>query len=352
MLAELCKAWPDRWDEYVAPACWIKRTLPDSSLQSKMTAFELLFGRKLRTSLHSLVPLLDGAAQATSLDSFVEQRKQNPLEVRKVLEQREAIRTAARERVNATINRSSTGVTAKVGDLVLVREADSTRSREGYGAKLHHEKYTGPWSITRVLMTGLSVEVELRGRKTRKRTVATSALKPFTVRPPDLRHTIEDEFAQYAWEADYSNPPSHTARPPIPLLRTLVERRETTAPTGTRRWEYKGRFQDGTLPTWLPEGQVLQSFPLLQLDVFYALWNLYRTVPSKKNIPTNSRRGLSRTEALKLYPIGTRFHKMFGTEKVTGQVFDYHAPYWRVRYPNQDWEELSRLELTKGIHGQ
>ena len=143
---------------------------------------------------------------------------------------------------------------------MLVREADSTRGREGYGTKLHHEKYTGPWPITRVLMTGLSVEVELRGRKTRKRTVATSALKPFTVRPPDLRHSIEDEFAQYAWEADYSNPPSQTDRPSIPLLRTLVERRETTAPTGARRWEYKGRFQDGTLSTWLPESQVLQSF--------------------------------------------------------------------------------------------
>ena len=151
-------------------------------------------------------------------------------------------------------------------------------------------------------MTGLSVEVELWGRKPRKRTVATSAIKPFTVRPPDLRHTIEDEFAQYDWEADYSNPPSHTARPPIPLLRTLVERRETTAPTGTRRWKYKGRFQGGTLSTWLPGGQVLQSFPPLQLDVFHALWNLYRAVPSQKNVPTNSRRGLSRTEALKLYP--------------------------------------------------
>ena len=33
----------------------------------KMTAFELLFGRKLRTSLDSLVPLLDGATQTTSV---------------------------------------------------------------------------------------------------------------------------------------------------------------------------------------------------------------------------------------------------------------------------------------------
>ena len=75
MLDELCKAWPDRWDEYVAPTCWIKRSLPDSSLPFKMVAFELLFDRKSRTSLDSLVPLLDDATQPGSLDNFVEQRK-------------------------------------------------------------------------------------------------------------------------------------------------------------------------------------------------------------------------------------------------------------------------------------
>ena len=120
-------------------------------------------------------------------------------------------------------------------------------------------------------MTGLSVEVELQDRRTRKRTFATSALKPFTVRPPDLRHSIEDKFAQYAWEADYNDPPSHLDRPATPLLRTLVERRETTTPTETFRWEYRGRFQDGTLSTWLHESQVLQRFPSFHLDVFHAL---------------------------------------------------------------------------------
>ena len=182
MLAELCTAWPGRWDEYVTPTCWIKRAIPDSSLPSKMTAFELLFGRKPRTSLASLVPLLDDATQPGSLDNFLEQRKQSLLEVRKVLERRQAMRVASRERVNATINRSSIGVTVTAGDLVLVREENSTRSREGCGNKLHHEKYTNPWTMKRVLVAGLIVEVELRGRRTRKRIVATSALKPFTVR--------------------------------------------------------------------------------------------------------------------------------------------------------------------------
>ena len=192
------------------------------------------------------------------------------------------MRVAAHERINATIDRSSTGVTAKAGDLVLVREASCTRSREGCGKKPHHEKYIKPWTIKRVLQTGRRVEVELRGRKTRKRTVATSALKLFTVRPLYLRHSMEDKFTKHAWEAGYNDLPPHLDQPATPLLHALVERREATTPTGPLRWECRGRFQDGTLSAWLPEDQVLQSFLPLQLDVFHALWNLYRPEPPQK----------------------------------------------------------------------
>ena len=107
-------------------------------------AFELLFDRKPITSPDSLIPLLENATQLGSLNNFVEQRKQKLLEVHKVFEQRQAIQVTARRRVNATINRSSIGVTAKAGDLVLVREASRTRSREGCGHKVQHEQYTGP----------------------------------------------------------------------------------------------------------------------------------------------------------------------------------------------------------------
>ena len=44
---------------------------------SNMTPFELLFGRKPRTSLDSLVPLSEETGQRTGLDNFVERRKQN-----------------------------------------------------------------------------------------------------------------------------------------------------------------------------------------------------------------------------------------------------------------------------------
>ena len=89
------------------------------------------------------------------------------------------MRVASRERVNVTINRALMGIMVKVGDLDLVREASSTRTREWCGNKLHPEKDTDPWTVKRVLQTGLSVEVEIQNRRTRKHTVATSALKPF-----------------------------------------------------------------------------------------------------------------------------------------------------------------------------
>ncbi|CAB1107819.1 unnamed protein product [Ectocarpus sp. CCAP 1310/34] len=81
LLAELCRPWPDRWDEYVSPAMWIKRTLPDTSLPTYMTPFEFLFGRKPRTSLDSLVPLTDEMDQERGVDNFVERRKHNLREV-------------------------------------------------------------------------------------------------------------------------------------------------------------------------------------------------------------------------------------------------------------------------------
>ena len=89
------------------------------------------------------------------------------------------MRVASRERVNANIKRASIGVMAKVDDLGLARKEGCTRSREGCGNKLHHEKYTGPWTVKRLLQTGLGVEVEMLDRRTRKRTVATSALRLF-----------------------------------------------------------------------------------------------------------------------------------------------------------------------------
>ena len=70
------------------------------------------------------------------------------------------------------------------------------------GSKLAHGKWTGPWRVVEVVIEGLSVVIEMEGRTTRSRAASAASLKPFYMRPSDLRHPIEDEFAQMVWGAD------------------------------------------------------------------------------------------------------------------------------------------------------
>ena len=61
----------------------------------------------------------------------------------------------------------------------------------------------------------------------------------------------------------------------------------------------------------------------------------------------------SREVALKAFPIGTKVRREFadirGKRRVfVGKVYDFSDPYWRVRYPDGDWEELNRLEVERG----
>lgn len=64
---------PERWDKYLSPACWIKRTQPEHpSLSGRMFLFKILFGRKAHTSLDTLVPQMDGDDAANELYTFLE----------------------------------------------------------------------------------------------------------------------------------------------------------------------------------------------------------------------------------------------------------------------------------------
>ena len=224
----------------------------------------------------------------------------------------------------------------------MVHESDSAIHRDGKGRKLHHERYTGPWEVQEVLMTGLSVKVVMQGRKLRVRTVATSEVKPFHVRPLHLRHSIADEFAQYVWGPDWKTSPTQNSKP---TFVTLVDRREVQSETGTKQWEYKARTAEGKVSRWLPEASLRESFTHMELDAFHALWHLYYPTPA--SLTSRPRKYLSRADALKLFPLGTTFWKNFKGTLFQGQVFDYGSRYWKVRYPDGDWEELTRTELER-----
>ena len=144
VLSKICKTWPTRWDEYVAPACWIKRTMPDPSLPS-MTPFQLLFGRSPCTTLVMSVPQMDDTENTGGLTNFIEDRRHNMREVTEAMKKIHQSRVKTRHRRNAEVRRPSSGVGSVEGDLVLARESESSLFQQGMGPKLVHEKWTGPW---------------------------------------------------------------------------------------------------------------------------------------------------------------------------------------------------------------
>ena len=80
------------------------------------------------------------------------------------------------------------------------------------------------------------------------------------------------------------------------------------------------------------------------------LWNLCveRSRPAARDEGVRRRPALSRKEALRRFPSGTKVIKPFKGEKARagrpGQVYDIYSAYWCVRFAGNDWEELTASE--------
>ena len=96
----------------------------------------------------------------------------------------------------------------------------------------------------------------------------------------------------------------------------------------------------------------------MQLDVFHAMYEDYHGVDAAPRpagpLARSERDVASREQARQPFPIGTQIGREFadreGHLKVfRAAVFDYCDPYLRVEYPDGDWEELTKREVTVGI---
>ena len=78
----------------------------------------------------------------------------------------------------------------------------------------------------------------MRGRTQRTLLVSTEDVKPYNLRPLTLIRSllIADEFAQYAWDSNFQLPLEE-----VKSSDALNSCRQTTSPSGTSKWEYKGR---------------------------------------------------------------------------------------------------------------
>ena len=137
---------------------------------------------------------------------------------------------------------------------------------------------------------------------------------------------------------------------------TLFDRKEVQGKDDTWSREYRGRYQNGAESQWLTGDEAKDSFTLLQLDVFHAMWETYKTVecrPRPDGVPSKGERyATSREEALKLHLVGTQVRWEFvdgmGQAKAfTGVIYEFNEPYGRLRYPDGGCEEQKYQHVKK-----
>ena len=104
----------------------------------------------------------------------------------------------------------------------------------------------------------------------------------------------------------------------------------------------------------MTSNEASDSFSPLQLDVFHALYEEYHGADVTPRPTRGAREVASRNQALQLFPIGTLVgRKLVDSEGLAktfkATVLDYCDPYWRVEYPDGDWEELTKREMNGGM---
>lgn len=85
------------------------------------------------------------------------------------------------------------------------------------------------------------------------------------------------------WGAGLGLAEAVTSAPP---LYTLSDGKVVLGSRSSRVWENRGLFHGGAESPWLSDKDALDSFTGLQLDIFYALWELYH--PQTKLRPSET----------------------------------------------------------------
>lgn len=56
-------------------------------------------------------------------------------------------------------------------------------------------------------------------------------------------------------------------------------------------------------------------------------------------------------EALRFLPLGRLIEKSHGSPALLTQLYDCSGRYWRVRFADGDWEEITRREVEQFLKG-
>ena len=85
------------------------------------------------------------------------------------------------------------------------------------------------------------------------------------------------------------------------------------------------------------------------------LWGLYHTGDSRfrpRGVSTRGELQEASNEWFTAHPTETKVRRELADVRgrrtvLFGEVYDFNDPYWWVRYPDGDWEELNRHEIKQ-----
>lgn len=106
----------------------LKFTLP-----SAFSPFEVFFGRKSRTQLDAVAPLIDGRIPGSELNDFVQERNRRFQEVHELSRGWNAAQKSESSQGNEQMKQRSVGEMPGVGAQLLVKEAGSKQYRDEVG---------------------------------------------------------------------------------------------------------------------------------------------------------------------------------------------------------------------------
>ena len=233
----------------------------------------------------------------------------------------------------------------------MVKEADSSLASQGTLSEVSYEHLTAPWKVVSIPRSGSGLMVNLRGRRIRRRTVSVANVKLSHLRPADLRHEFEVEFAHAFWRPDFGLAEASTAGCPVYTLR---DSKAARGKSDAWAWEYRCRYQDGAESHWSTVDEAKDSFTPLQLDVFHAMRGVYQAAdcrPRPDIIPSKGeRRAASREETLTRHSVGTQVKREFADDvgqltAFKGLAYDSSEAFGQIRSPDGDWEKLNSQKM-------
>eukprot|EP00611_Tribonema_gayanum_P024493 TRINITY_DN5423_c0_g1_i3.p1 TRINITY_DN5423_c0_g1~~TRINITY_DN5423_c0_g1_i3.p1 ORF type:complete len:995 (+),score=71.21 TRINITY_DN5423_c0_g1_i3:1644-4628(+) len=333
-LASWVSAQQTNWHEGLELVQFVLRTTPRE--ETGLTPFFCVYGRE--ASLPHDAFMHENGGRKLDLHEEIE-RKLDMLELAdKVVSKALQLRAQKITKRNEAVKRA---VQFAVGDYVMIRLPKQRDRSAALDAK-----YVGPWQIeARTGESGLSFICRMMGRRVRHTTAHVENMKPFHMRPDAMLE-----------------PGVHAALSPLQVeeladgekLYRVLDRQ--VSPSGS--WQYKWQSKDGKSHAWVSEDDMLGEVMPWTLDTFHALYELrnagklpaYAIRPAPKEDA-----GLRRDGALQLYPIGTalvREHRAKVGDPLTyvwGAVRNFVSPYWRVRYEDGEWEQMTRAQVKSAI---